>query len=414
VISQFLRPPRRQRPGRRSALAAISSVTVSLLVVGGLVGSARAYAADTPVALGQAASFSVFGATGVASTGATALSGDVGVGPTGAISGFPPGTIGGATHAGDATAAQAQSDLNTAYADAAARSPATAFSGDLNGRTFDAGVYDTSAALALTGTVTLDAQGDPGAVFVFQVGAALNTAANSTVALINGAQASNVFWQVAGAAGTGASSSFSGTILASGAVTIGANAELVGRALSDGTVTLATNAVESPAASLPLTAGLAGPVTFPTVDASHSPVAAPVQETSVEIDDLTGTAAGWNVTIVASALTDRRDDIIVGTIPAANISLAASTGAPVSIAGSVAGLSGATAGPIGSPTVLASATAGNGVGDYSEAFSLGLTVPGNTPAAPNYTGLRNQIPHRKHPTTGKGLCALVTVTGTCA
>jgi hypothetical protein len=144
-------------------------------------------------------------------------------------------------HVGDAAAAQAQTDLVAAYNDAADQTSSGTFAGDLNGRTFDAGVYSTAAALGLTGTMTLDAQGNPNAVFIFQVDAALNTAAASTVRLINGAQASHVFWQVNGAAGTGASSFFSGTILAAGAITLGDGTQLTGRALAYGTVTLANN-----------------------------------------------------------------------------------------------------------------------------------------------------------------------------
>ena len=142
---------------------------------------------------------------------------------------------------GDAQAMQAQSDFALAYSAAAGRTPTASFSGDQNGVTFDAGVYYSAAAVSLTGTMTLDGQNDPSAVFIFQVNAALSTAASTTVHLINGAQASNVFWQVNGAVGTGALSSFSGTIMASGAITVGAGASLDGGALSGGLVTLADN-----------------------------------------------------------------------------------------------------------------------------------------------------------------------------
>ena len=128
--------------------------------------------------------------------------------PASSVVGFPPGIVGGQIHAGDPAAAQARSDLVLAYNDAAGRTAKASFAGDLNGLTFLPGVYHTAAALALTGTVTLDGQGDPNAVFIFQVDAALNTAAASTVSLINGARASQVFWQVNGAAGLGASSLF--------------------------------------------------------------------------------------------------------------------------------------------------------------------------------------------------------------
>lgn len=195
------------------------------------------------VVLGAASTYSVLAATGVDNTDATTMTGDLGVSPADAISGFPPGIVGGDTHAGDAAAATAQDALAAAYADAVGRAPHTNFSGVLNGRTFHIGVHHSTAAMALTGTVTLDAEGNPDAVFIFQTDGALNTAANSQVVLVNGAQASNVFWQVTGAAGTGASSGFAGTILANGAITLGAGGQLTGRALSFGTVTLADNLI---------------------------------------------------------------------------------------------------------------------------------------------------------------------------
>jgi hypothetical protein len=199
-----------------------------------------------PVLLGTAGSYSVLAGTGVANTGPTTLSGDLGVSPSNAISGFPPGVVAGTIHAGDTAAALAQADLVTAYTDAAARTPDTQFAGDLNGRIFHAGIHHTDAALALTGTLTLDAENNPDAVFIIQVDAALNTAADSHVVLANGAQTSHVFWQVQGAAGTGARSTFTGTILAAGAITLGANSQLIGSALSYGTVTLADNTITTP------------------------------------------------------------------------------------------------------------------------------------------------------------------------
>ena len=134
-------------------------------------------------------------------------------------------------------------NLTLAYNDADELVVHAEFAGDLNGRTFHAGVHHTAAALALTGTLTLDGEGDPNAVFIFQVDAALNTAAASHVVLTNGAQAANVYWQVLGAAGTGASSTFAGTILAAGAITLGDSTLLIGRALSKTNVLLANGTV---------------------------------------------------------------------------------------------------------------------------------------------------------------------------
>jgi hypothetical protein len=198
--------------------------------------------AEAPVGLGAAGTYSVLAGTIVTSTGATVVSGDLGVSPGTAVVGFPPGIVSGAIRTGD-QASQAQADLLAAYNNAAARLPTSNFAGDNNGRTYAPGVYHTAAAFALTGTMTLDGQGDPNAVFIFQVGAALNTAAASQISLINGAKAHHIFWQVLGAAGTGALSSFSGTIMAAGAITIGAGGSLAGRALSRDTVTLAGNTV---------------------------------------------------------------------------------------------------------------------------------------------------------------------------
>jgi hypothetical protein len=195
------------------------------------------------VPLGTASTYAVVG-TGMNNTGITTITGDLGVSP-GSIAGLPPPTVIGTTHVNDSAAATARTDMTAAYNNAAARTATGTFSGDLNGQTFHAGVYSTAGALALTGTLTLDGEGDPNAVFIFQIGAAANTAAGSHVVLINGAQASHVYWQVLGATGTGATSSFVGTILSPGAITLGAGGSLAGRALSNGLVTLSSNLITS-------------------------------------------------------------------------------------------------------------------------------------------------------------------------
>ncbi|GHH65814.1 ice-binding family protein [Promicromonospora soli] len=192
-----------------------------------------------PIDLRAAASYSVLAATGVVNTGATTMSGDLGVSPATSVTGFPPGTYDGSLHTGDSAAALAQEDLLAALDEASSRAPHSEIAGDLGGQVFHAGVHHMTAALALTGTVTLDGEGDPEAVFIFVGDAAFDTAAASTVSLVNGAQPANVFWVVAGAAGTGANSSMSGSLLARGAITLGAGTALTGQALSRGTVTVA-------------------------------------------------------------------------------------------------------------------------------------------------------------------------------
>ncbi len=205
---------------------------------------AVAAAAPAPVNLGTAAAFSVLAGQSVTNTGPTTVSGDLGVSPGSSVTGFPPGIVLGTTHVADAAAATAQADLTTAYNDAAGRAPTAPVSGDIGGQTFNAGVYNSTSTLGLTGTVTLDAQGDPNAVFIFQVGSALTTASSSVVNLVNGAQACNVFWQVGSSATLGTTSNFRGTIMALTSITVNTGATLTGRALArNGSVSLDTDSI---------------------------------------------------------------------------------------------------------------------------------------------------------------------------
>jgi hypothetical protein len=212
-----------------TASASSGNVTVTIAPYGGLN-------------LGAAATFSVLG-TAVTSGGPTTIAGDVGASASAVVTGFPPAIVGGTIYTAGTTADAAQIALAAAYADALTRTPTTTFAGDQNGATFTPGVHKTGAAFELTGVLVLDGGGDPDAVFIFLIDAALNTAAFSSVQLVNGAKAENVFWQANGAAGTGADSTFQGTILANGAITIGARSNLYGRALAVGAVTLATDVI---------------------------------------------------------------------------------------------------------------------------------------------------------------------------
>lgn len=212
-----------------------------------VAGGIQAGAAEAPVGLATAASFAVLAGQTVTNTGPSVINGDVGVSPGSAVTAFPPGTVNNGTiHAADAVAAQAQADTTTAYNDAAGRSPSATVTADLGGRTLVAGVY-TGGTLGLTGTLTLDAQGDPNAVFVFQSASTLITATSSTVALINGVDPCNVFWQVTSSATLGTNSVFVGTVLALTSVTATTGAVVTGRLLArNGAVTLDTNTVNTP------------------------------------------------------------------------------------------------------------------------------------------------------------------------
>src|SRR5580658_1051778 len=178
--------------GCRKLVLGWSTVLVSLSM---MVFTSSALAASAPVGLGTAESFSVLAGSTVTNTGPTTMFGDLGLSPGSSVTGAPD--VLGQTHVDDAVAIGAKNDLTTGYNDAASRPSNGSAGTDLAGQTFLSGVYTASSSLLLSsGSVTLNAQGDPNAVFIFQVGSTLITGSNTTVSLINGAQACNVFWTV--------------------------------------------------------------------------------------------------------------------------------------------------------------------------------------------------------------------------
>ena len=203
----------------------------------------------TPVNLRSAAAFAVLGGSTVTSGGPTLIAGDLGVSPGTAITGFPPGTVVGTQHPGDPTAAQGIADLVTAYNDAKGRTLcAVTLAGNLGGLTLTPGLYTSTSSLSISaGDLTLDAQDDSDGVFIFQTASTLTTTVGRQVVLINGAKASNVFWQVGSSATLGTSSAFDGTIMADQTITLNSGATLNGRALAHvGAVNLASNTIVRP------------------------------------------------------------------------------------------------------------------------------------------------------------------------
>jgi hypothetical protein len=214
----------------------------ALLVALGLV--ATASAASVAVPLGTSDSFSVLAGSGITNTGPTTVSGDIGTFPTTSISGLGSLTVGGANHAGDAVSQQAKNDLVTAYDTAAGEGPTNPITADLGGHTLLPGVYNSASSMGLTGALTLNAQGDPNSVFVFQVGSAFTSASGSQINLINGAQACNVYWQIGSSATLGTGSSFIGTVLALTSITVTTGVTIDGRVLArNGAVTLDTDTI---------------------------------------------------------------------------------------------------------------------------------------------------------------------------
>jgi len=215
--------------------------------------SAVSPTAPPPVTLGTTVcSFGILGATPVVSNvGPTHVTGDVGISPAASITGFPPGTITGAFHAGDAVAATAQAELTTAYNKAAGAAGGAALPADIGGLVLTPGVYKTTSSqpsLGITGNLTLDGGGDPNAVWIFQIVSTLTTAAgNSHIILINGANSHNVTWQVGSSATLGTNTIFQGTMMAMASITVTTGATLNGRALArTGAVSLDSNQVNVP------------------------------------------------------------------------------------------------------------------------------------------------------------------------
>jgi hypothetical protein len=208
--------------------------------------ASTAQAGPPPVLLGTADSFAILGGSTITNTGDSVINGDLGLHPGTAVTGFPPGTVNGAQHVSDAVAEQAKTDLVTAYKDAAGRAFSATSPPDVGGRTLTAGVYRTGSvpSLGLTGNLTLDAQGDPRAVFIFQIESTLTTATDSSVSLINGAQACNVYWQVGSSATLGTRTAFKGNILALTSISVNEGVTVDGRLLArNGAVTLINDTV---------------------------------------------------------------------------------------------------------------------------------------------------------------------------
>lgn len=235
----------------------ISWIAVSVLAValGGCCDS------DSPLGVQQGASalgpggvaigttltsFVVLAGSAVTNTGTTTINGDLGVSPGSSVTGSP--TVSGTIHAGNATAATAQTELTAAYNDAAGRTVGSmSVSGDLTGLTLTPGLYTSTSSLAVTGAMTLNALGNSNAVFIIQMASTLTTGAGSEIILAGGAQASNIIWQVGSSATLGTNSIFKGTILANTSITANTGASVDGRLLArSGAVTLDTNVVDAP------------------------------------------------------------------------------------------------------------------------------------------------------------------------
>jgi len=224
-------------------------IPIGLIAAAGFFFQHNATALPVMVHLGSDSDFAVLAGSGITIAGAinsTTITGDIGTFPTTSITGLGNVVLNGVNHAGDAVTQNAKNDLVAAYNDAAGRAADTTVAGgfDLAGQTLFSGVYSDASSLFLSGTLTLNAQGNPDAVWVFQAGSTLITASNSTVDLINGAQACHVFWQVGSSATLGTGTDFVGNILALSSITLNTGATVDGRVLAqNGAVTLDANTI---------------------------------------------------------------------------------------------------------------------------------------------------------------------------
>ncbi|HWZ42702.1 MAG TPA: ice-binding family protein [Candidatus Saccharimonadales bacterium] len=216
-------------------------LAICMLGMGNLAG------AQSAPALGSAQTFAVLGASTVTNAGPTVITGDLGVGPGTAVTGFPPGTVtGGTIHAGDATATAAQAAAHTAYAALVAQPCGTDLTGKTLGTspgatTLSPGVYCFNSSAQLTGTLTLNGNG----VYIFKIVSTFTTASHSSVVLAGGATAGHVFWQVGSSATVGTNTAFQGSILALISDTVTTGASVTGRVFAlTGAVTLSGNRVQ--------------------------------------------------------------------------------------------------------------------------------------------------------------------------
>ncbi|WP_329016058.1 ice-binding family protein [Micromonospora rifamycinica] len=291
---------RRHTAVGRAALALLLTCVTTLLVE--VIAPVGARAETVPVPLGSAADFAVLAGTTVTNTGASAVTGDLGVSPGTAVTGFPPGQIDGAIHSNDGPAVQAQADLAIAYDNALARTTTDTISDGLGGTTRTTGVYDSAGGtFGIAGTLTLDAEGDPNAVFIFKAPSTLITAADSAVELINGAQACNVFWQVGSSATLGANSTLRGDILAFTSITVGSGVVVDGRTMAiNGAVTLDTSTITRSSCAVPGELSITAPETADLGGgAPGSVVSANLGSVTVTDDRLLSVAA-WTATVVAT------------------------------------------------------------------------------------------------------------------
>lgn len=223
---------------KKEPLPSVSSLTNSLPLQNTI---------QPAVFMAGASNLAVLAGSSVSNTGATNVTGDIGLSPGTSVGGFPPGILIGTLHINDAIATQAKLDLTNAYNDAAGRTSTdiVSLAGNIGGLRLTPGLYKSTSSLSISsGDVTFDAKGNPNAVFIIQVASAFTTTSGRQVFLAGGAKASNIFWQIGSSATFGTTSAVKGTFLVMQSISFNTGATLDGRALArTGAVTLSGNTI---------------------------------------------------------------------------------------------------------------------------------------------------------------------------
>ncbi|MHB1154294.1 MAG: ice-binding family protein [Eubacteriales bacterium] len=226
------------------------TIMVSILLISTIALPVTLLAADSPVDLLSTSSYAVLAGSAITNTGPTFISGEaggnVGLYPGTSFTGQEQVSItNGTVHVNDEIAIQAKNDLTTVYNDAAGRTPEITIPAELGGRTLTPGYYTSeTGAFLITGTLTLDSQGDPDAIFVFKTESTLTTHTDSVVNLINQARYCRIFWQIGSSATLGTTSMFAGHLFAFTSITLNTGAFVQGQILAlNGAVTLDSNTI---------------------------------------------------------------------------------------------------------------------------------------------------------------------------
>jgi len=258
--------------------------------------------------MGTADNFAVLAGSTITNAGASVITGDMAVSPGTALTGFPPGQHIGVYHTSSALAVKAKADLADAYDDAVARTTTSTTPTELGGTTKTTGVYNSVSGtfnIATAATVTLDAEGDPGAVFIFKTASTIITGAGARVTLANGAQACNVFWQVGSSATFGANSVIHGDVLAFTSITVGAGLTVDGRMLAiNGAVTMDNDRITRSTCDVPRELSITAPVSAGLGSAAPGGLISGHLGV-VKVTDLRGlpSAAAWTATLTATNFT---------------------------------------------------------------------------------------------------------------